>query len=403
MTVQERLLWLAGIPSRTGEEKALADAIATELAGLALPSAPRRYGDSLVVPLAEKAGGPAIVLVSHLDVAGRGPPAQPRVHEGRIYGAGVADVKCGLALVLDLAARPPAGVNLTAVIHARGEGGYHQNHLVHLLGADSAVRQAELAVILEPTDNTVQHGCAGSTHATFLFTGKSGHSGQPSQRNNAIHSAHNVLRILATTQPIPDELEGLTWYEHIEATSAQSGYPSEIVPAELWVDLHHTYGPRMTPHDSQERLMGLAYGSAKLRFEDLAPPAPPQRPHPLVRELEASGVRGVGPRLTWTDAGAFAEAGIPAVNFGPGTEAQSHQADEWTDAAALDEGRAVLERWFARLAPAAAAPRAAETPPPRAAAKSKTAKSAPRSAKSVAPAEKKPAPKGKAVRRGRAR
>ena len=159
-----------------------------------------------------------------------------------------------------------------------------------------------------------------------------------------------MLSILATTEPVPDVVDGLTWYELMNATSAQAGQTGSVVPDELSLNLHHTYGPSTTSHQSQERLMALADRSAILRFEDLSPAAPPlRRDHPLVRALEESGVRGVAARQTWTEVACFARAGIPAVNFGPGTEAQAHQKNEGTEVAALGEGRAILERFFAKL------------------------------------------------------
>jgi succinyl-diaminopimelate desuccinylase len=46
----------------------------------------------------------------------------------------------------------------------------------------------------------------------------------------------------------------------------------------------------------------------------------------------------------------FAALGVPAVNFGPGTQAQAHQKNEWTELPLLDTGRDILRNWLGKVA-----------------------------------------------------
>jgi succinyl-diaminopimelate desuccinylase len=45
----------------------------------------------------------------------------------------------------------------------------------------------------------------------------------------------------------------------------------------------------------------------------------------------------------------FDQVGVPAVNLGPGLNAQAHQPNEFTDLPLLTEGYAIFERFLTNL------------------------------------------------------
>jgi succinyl-diaminopimelate desuccinylase len=345
MDLAQTLLWLCSIPSPIGEERALCDAVAEGLRAFSV----RRYGDSMVVPVRRGSGGPRVALAGHLDVVRTSHDAPPRIDGDRLYGPGAADMKSGLALMLAFAERPPEGVDLTLVFYAREEGPFDENELGPVLAQDPELGGVDIAVALEPSDNKLQLGCAGSLHAAVRFRGRTAHSARPWQGENAIYKAAPLLERLAALEPVPTLVDGLEWKRVTSATMASGGRAKNIIPDLFELNLNHRFGPDSTLDDAERAVRELVGDDAEVEVVDRSPPAPPLREHPLVQALIASGVRAVEPKTAWTDVGRFAAAGVPAVNFGPGVQAQAHQRNEWTLLPALDAGREILEGWFDRI------------------------------------------------------
>jgi len=350
MTLASDLLWLCSIPSLIGEEKALCDAVQQRLSRRPLAAPIRRYGDSIVVPVRRGSGGPRVVLGGHFDVVRTEHEGAPRIEGDRLIAPGAADMKSGLSLMLALAESATLWpVDLTLVFYAREEGPYAENELGLVLVSDAELSKADIAVMLEPSDNKLQLGCGGSVHAAVRFGGKTAHSARPWQGENAIHKSAALLARLSRLSPVTDERDGLTWQNVTSATMATGGRARNIIPDAFELNLNHRFGPSTSVERAQQNVLDLVAGEADVTFVDISPSAPPLRQHELVAALADSGVLAVEPKQAWTDVARFAELGIAAVNFGPGVQAQAHQKNEWTLLSQLDVGLAVLERWLARI------------------------------------------------------
>ncbi len=345
----ETLLWLCDIPSPIGEERALCDAVAARLAALPLAAPIRRYGDSIVVPATRGSGGPRIALAGHLDVVRTSHDAPPRIEGDRLYGPGASDMKSGLALMIDLLEHDPevtAGLDLTLIFYAREEGPYLENELGPVLEADPELGALDLAVCLEPSDNKLSLGASGSIHAELHFEGRTAHSARPWQGENAIHKAGPLLTDLAALAPREALIDGLLYRSVTSATLAKGGRGRNIVPDHFEVNLNHRFSPDQSIEDAQRWIEALVADRARIVWTDLSPSAPPFATHPLVAALREAGVAAVEPKQAWTDVARFAARGTPAVNFGPGDNAQAHQRNEWTSLDKLVAGREILIRWL---------------------------------------------------------
>jgi succinyl-diaminopimelate desuccinylase len=348
-SLHETLLWLCSIPSPIGEEKALCDAVAARVGWATLAAPVRRYGDSIVVPVTRGTGGPSLALAGHLDVVRTAHDAPPRIEGDRLYGPGAADMKSGLALMLhlletcDLARLP---VDLTLVFYAREEGPFAENELGPVLDQDPELRAHDFAVCLEPSDNRLQLGCNGSLHARVTFQGRTAHSSRPWQGENAIHKAAPLLAALGQREPVEYRDGDLVYRSVFSATLAQGGRGRNVVPDTFELNLNHRFTPDTPLARAREDLLALVGDSAKVEFTDESPSAPTWREHPETRRLIEAGVAAVEPKQAWTDVARFAQLGVPAVNFGPGVNAQAHQRNEWTSLPLLDEGFSILQGWL---------------------------------------------------------
>jgi succinyl-diaminopimelate desuccinylase len=272
-----------------------------------------------------------------------------RIEGERLYGAGAADMKSGLAVMIELAERLDRGAlpcDLTLVFYEREEGPYAENVLGPMLERFELLRSFDLAICLEPSDNNLQLGCMGSLHATVRFRGRTSHSARPWQGDNAIFKSLRFLETLRTRAPHDVHVDGHLFREVMSPTVAQTaGRGRNVIPDEFDVNVNMRFAPPRKPEDALAELVALVGDDASVEATDLSPAGRPHAAHPLVRWLAECGVAGVQTKQAWTDVARFDAIGVPAVNFGPGSQAQAHQRNEYTELALLDPGYMILHRF----------------------------------------------------------
>ena len=345
----DTLLALTRIPSPIGEEAELCDHVEERLAQSLDADAITRFHDSLIVQAARRPGAPRIALVGHLDTVRTQHDGPPRVEGNRLYGAGAADMKSGLAIMIELVERldlEALPCDLTLIFYEREEGPFEENRLGPILDTHPDLHRLDLAVCLEPSDNQMQLGAMGSIHATLTFQGRTAHSARPWQGDNALYKAAAFIQELEQRAPHDVELDGYLFREVMTPTLISAGRARNVVPGEAELNVNYRFAPGRTPEEAFAELRDLAGEQCKIQATDLSPAGAPHAANPYVQHLARCGVNGVRSKQAWTDVARFDSIGVAGVNLGPGTAAQAHQPNEYTELDHLAEGYAIFERFF---------------------------------------------------------
>jgi succinyl-diaminopimelate desuccinylase len=250
-------------------------------------------------------------------------------------------MKGAVAVALELAL---AGAPVRCLFFGREELPAHESALAPMLAREPLA--AELVVMMEPTANELHAGCLGNINATWTFHGRSGHSARPWLADNAIERAAAGVLALAGHPPVPHAFDGLEFVEVASVTRIAGGIAMNVIPDRVECHVNFRYAPGRGPEEAEARLAELCAGHGDLTIDANAPSGPVAA-GPLVDRLVAVGDLARAPKQAWTPVAEFGQAGIAAVNFGPGEPAQAHRRDESVGIAALVRAYEVLERFVA--------------------------------------------------------
>src|SRR5689334_20734317 len=150
---------LCAVPSVSGTEAALADAVEARLRTRAPSLTVTRIANNVVAQ--SRGDGTRIVLGGHLDTVPAAGNAQPRVEGDTLFGLGSADMKGGVAALLALAElldHHDARFACTLVFYEGEEVADERNGLRHLFEVAPELVRGDLAILLEPTGGWVEAG-----------------------------------------------------------------------------------------------------------------------------------------------------------------------------------------------------------------------------------------------------
>jgi succinyl-diaminopimelate desuccinylase len=209
-----------------------------------------------------------------------------------------------------------------------------RNGLNRVASSSPSLLQADLAILLEPTNGVVEGGCQGSLRAVIATSGIRAHSARSWLGSNAIHAAAPILQRLAGYQAATVPVEGLTYREGLNAVAISGGVAGNVIPDSCRVTVNYRFAPDKSKAEAEAHVRSVFDGFA-VEVVDIAPAARPGLDRPLVQRVVTALGGEPQAKLGWTDVARFAALGIPALNFGPGDPNLAHTVDESVDLAVL--------------------------------------------------------------------
>lgn len=339
---------ICDIPSPSGDETALANAIETALREQPHLSV-ERDADA-VVARTDLGRERRVVIAGHIDTVPIANNLPTRQQDGVLWGRGTVDMKGGVAMALHLAAAlaEPAW-DVTWVFYDHEEVDASLNGLGRIARNHPDWLAGDFAILGEPTAAQVEGGCNGTLRVEVRTRGVAAHSARPWMGVNAIHEATGILSALESYEPQEIDVDGLVYREALNAVKISGGLVLNSIPDECVVTVNYRFAPSKSVEQALAHVREVLTGYEVVLMDD-ATGARPGLDSPAVREfVDAVRVHTGGdvrPKYGWTDVARFSELGIPAVNFGPGDPMLAHADDERCP---LDQIRActsALEAWL---------------------------------------------------------
>lgn len=343
------------IPSVSGQEGPLADAVEAALRSAGFGSVPAleilRDGDAVCART--RLGLPQrVILAGHLDTVpiADNVPGRTEIRDGVevLWGRGSVDMLGGCAAALALACE--AGPLITAGAHAALTADVtwifydHEEVASHLNGLGRLQRNhphwlaGDLALLGEPTAAHVEGGCNGTLRVIARFPGRAAHSARAWMGSNAIHAMAPVIERIADYGNPVELVDGLEFRESLSVVRVEGGIANNVIPEAASMTVNYRFAPSKRADDALEWVRSLFEGTdATIEVDDLCEGARPGADSPVAERFlavarrvaaEAGAELGLAAKVGWTDVARFTQVGVPAMNFGPGDPLLAHTRDE---------------------------------------------------------------------------
>ncbi len=288
-----------------------------------------------------------LVLAGHTDTVPANDNDTARIDGDVLWGLGSCDMKGGLAVMLELArtvAEPI--VDVTYVFYAREEVEAAHSGLLELLTERPDLLAGDVALLGEPTRSAIEAGCQGTMRYQVTFTGRRAHTARAWMGVNAVQRMAGLLTALERYEPRRPVIAGCEFREGLQAVAVDGGIAGNVVPDVATLTINHRFAPDRSIDEANEHVRQFIEehigDEDSAERVDVAGGAWPATDHPLVQRLAERNALEVRAKLGWTDVARFAEAGIPAANFGPGDPSLAHAPDERVERQDVEAAHAAL-------------------------------------------------------------
>lgn len=309
-------------------------------------SEPRRV--SVTGTLAGRGGGKSLMLYAHYDTVGIEGMAEPfsgAVRDGRLYGRGAYDMKCGLAACLGaVEALRRAGTSLAGDVVVAAVA----DEEVASLGIQDVLREIRTdgAIVTEPTELQLCLAHKGFVWIEVVTEGRAAHG---SRFQDGIDANMRMGRFLHHLEQLEVELRrrpphALVGPPSLHAAVLRGGTGTSTYAASSRLEIERRTIPGETPDGVVAEVRRIADELAREdpTFRATVKPflardsyeTPPGAAITDVVDRHASAALGRAPERIgvayWMDAAFLGAAGIETVVVGP-AGAGAHAAEEWVD------------------------------------------------------------------------
>ena len=335
---------LCDIESASGNERGIADAIASALADF--PHLEVTRDGNAIVARTDLGRDARVLIAGHIDTVPVNGNLPTRVDGNFLVGRGTVDMKGGVAIQLKLAAElsDPA-VDVTWIWYDNEEVDDSLNGLGRLARNHPELLRGDFAILGEPTNGVVEGGCNGTLRVELRTTGLRAHSARAWVGRNAIHGAAGILSVLSAYEPHEVEVDGLIYRESLNAVGIAGGVAGNIIPDECTVTVNYRFAPNQSGQVALAHIREL-FPDVDCVLVDLAEGARPGLDAPLAQQFVAAIGGEAKPKYGWTDVARFSAMGIPAVNYGPGDALRAHADDERVDRNQILDCERGLRAWL---------------------------------------------------------
>ena len=341
VTLTQRLV---DIPSVSGAEQAIADAVEEALRALGHLEV-IRVGNTLAART-NLGRNERVVIGGHLDTVPAHDNLPSRRDAETIHGLGSCDMKGGVAVALHLAATvAEPNRDVTYLFYECEEVEAERNGLTRLSRQRPELLSGDFAVLMEPSNAGVEAGCQGTLRVEVTVPGERAHSARSWMGDNAIHNASPVLQRLRDHEPRRPVIDGLEYHEGLNAVFIDGGVAGNVIPDRCVVTVNYRFAPDRSEEEALAYVREL-FTPYDVVAVDSAPGALPGLSVPAAAAFVEAVGGEVQPKFGWTDVARFSGLGVPAVNFGPGDPVYAHKQDEQVPIADIERVAAALRGWL---------------------------------------------------------